>query len=364
MQRYNDGNLSDDDDDDDSSWESDDEGDCCPAGCPKETYDLVLELRENRYKLEDELKVFQREMGITKRNHEQFCTKERQADRELEEADTRIQAFQDKKQQALNGITSFVPLSAKQMYLWGSSSKNNASTPVDNSSTTDGSNEGVVVFSKQSLDKLHSRIHELREETASDKRTFKDLHSDKRRMGKENRELEQSIAILQGQCEEIQLLKFGQLVDIVALDKMTANSLPTSKSGVHIDMAKETEIEHGREVLKIEAEISSLKMELKDATTENTRILNAIADLNERQIALEQRKPPVEVDKSADKAEFEEASRLNAVAAAQTQEIAMLKAEITKLKRKDGTCVRASVLLMFLIMHAECGASHNTDLIY
>ena len=67
---------------------------------------------------EDELRSFQRDMGITKRNYEQICAKEKQAQREIDSVESHIQAFHDRKQKALDELKTFIPMNSKEMYLY------------------------------------------------------------------------------------------------------------------------------------------------------------------------------------------------------------------------------------------------------
>ena len=336
VQRFDEANYlssDDDDEDDDSSWESDgDEDYVCPQGCHEETYQLVLKLREKRHEQEDKLKLFQRDIGIMKRNHDKLCGRENQASRELKEVDVLLQAYQEKKQKRLNNIPSFLTLSTKQVHLWNTNdySRNSVYEPED-VDTID-----CVIFCKQSLHNLYGRSHVLHEEIEADKEKLKSLHSNKKHLGLETKILEQSIAELQQRCTELQMLKFGQVVDMEKIDMIPETREHPNVSGAEMAYMFEAENGHQRLVLGLEKELASFKTKLKDATTTNTRIFNEIACLNERQIEFSHSKDELETKKFADEGNREESTRLGEKSKEQQEEIKKIEAEIRRLKSKNG----------------------------
>lgn len=316
--------YSDDEDDEDSDWESVDEGDSCPDGCPQDLYEAVLQMRDKTNSLEDELRSFQREMGITKRNYEQLCAKEKQAQREIDSVESQIQAFHDRKQKALDEINTFIPMNSKQLYLYRS----------NNSECKDGE-ETDVIFCSGNLRKLYLRARELREKIDEDKATFKELRSDKKQLKSKQRETTNSIKQLEEHCNEIQMLKFGQLVDLKAFDAITDASLETVESGRSEELLKVSK-QHDNEVAKAEGEITSLKTKLKDETSANTQFLTSIAELSQRAFDLSQRKDmPNKVEGTQD-VDNEEDHRLKEICKKQMKEIETLKTAIHRLTRQDG----------------------------
>ena len=281
-------------------------------------------MRDKTNLLEDELRSFQRDIGITKRNYEQICAKEKQAQREIDSVESQIQAFHDRKQKAVDELKTFIPMNSKEMYLYKS----------NNSECKDGEDTDVI-FCRGNLKKLYLRARELREKIDKDKTTFKELRADKMQLKSKQRETINSIKQLEEHCNEIQMLKFGQLVDLKAFDAITDASLETAESGRSEELLKVSN-RHDKEVAKAEGEIMALKMQLKDETSANTQFLKSIAELSQRAFDLSEKKNmPNKVEVTQD-VDSEEDHRLKEICKKQMKEIETLKTAIHRLTRQDG----------------------------
>ena len=96
-------------------------------------------------------------------------------------------------------------------------------------------------------------------------------------------------------CDELQMLKFGQLINISELDKISVNS-------EEIELMKKTEaleVTNEREVYQMQAKHRKLKEKLLDVTQINTSKLNQIAEMNGRQFFLEKELFEFGAEKSA-----------------------------------------------------------------
>lgn len=322
--------LSDDNDDDDSSWESDeDEVDACP-GVSEDFLQILLKLREKRYELGDELKCFQREIVLVKRNYDKLCGKENQADRELEEMSQHIQVYQNKKQLKLNSVQSFVTLSAQQIYAPDSIKE----TLMSQHESENDKSSLCVLFSKTELRNLYGRIGILQDEIKNHKEYMKYLHNEKKLLAAETKAFERSISSLQQQCMQIQMLKFGQLVDFEAFDKIKEeHTVLSNVSGADVTELLDREKQHDGHVHMLERDITLLKVQLKDATTLNTDILNRIGGLHKRQLSLAQMKASANIKIDEYEDDPEEKKRLRNISITQLQEIQKLEAEMRNLKK-------------------------------
>ena len=273
---------------------------------------------------EDELRSFQRDMGITKRNYEQICAKEKQAQREIDSVESHIQAFHDRKQKALDELKTFIPMNSKEMYLYKS-----------NKSECKDGEDADVIFCRGNLQKLYSRARELREKIDKDKTTFTELRANKKQLKSKQRETINFIKQLEDQCNEMQMLKFGQLVDLKAFDAITDASLETTESGRSEELLKVSK-QHDNEVAKAEGDIMALKKQLKDETSVNTQFLRSIAELSQRAFDLSEKKNmPNKVEVTQD-VDSEEDHRLKKNCKKQMKEIQTLKTAIHRLTRQDG----------------------------
>jgi hypothetical protein len=79
------------------------------------------------------------------------------------------------------------------------------------------------------------------------------------------------------------MLKFGQLVNIDALDKISSEVSADQSADYDDKIAKVVE-ENDAEIMKLNIEHQCSKNELKDLTVESTSKLNQIALLSERQM--------------------------------------------------------------------------------
>ena len=76
-----------------------------------------------------------------------------------------------------------------------------------------------LVFSHETLDKLRGRREEMLGEVDVLKKRFKALHGTKRKLqGEEDQTKE--IEKQESRCVELQMLKFGQIIDLASLDQM------------------------------------------------------------------------------------------------------------------------------------------------
>ena len=335
MKKAHNGNFySDDEDSEDSDWESVDEEDCCPEGCPQDLYETVLRLRDKKHSLEDKLRMTQRETAITRRTYDQLCSKLKQAQRKVDSTERQIQDFQDGKQKALNEINTFIPMNAKQMF---QGQRHEESTECQN-----------VVFSRRNLEQLYLRTHEMQDKICNDKKIVKKLRMDKNQLELRQQEMKHATKRLEEQCDDVQKLKFGQLIDLEAFDAIVDTASATEENGGKelLEVGKQ----HDLEVKKLEAEIESLKITLNLSTSTNTNWLKKIGELKQKRFETSQKnKKAKEMESTTHNVEIDndEEQRLKDVCKKQTNEIEMLKTAIHKLTRKNGKNVFELELFYF-----------------
>ena len=329
-------------DDNDDDYEENEVDDSCPPGCDTALYESIIELREKRLDQEEVLADFQKELDELKKAHDRHVGRERQIDKDLKNTEVEIQKFQTEKQQHINELLVNIPLRISQIHLWKQETDaegNKIDVPKNPTVLRDTFRiTGCAVFSDARLEKLRRRIGELNLEIVQDKEIFKGLHKQKSALEKDKVVKEGLIAKQTGRCEELQMLKFGQLVDITALDKISVNN---DEAELRVK-SNALEISNEQEIFKIHAHHRQLKGQLLDFTHQNTAKLNRVADLNGRQFFLEKElngnKTGMQVvdDGPTLRAETEERNRLVALVKLQAKEVDALKAEINLLRRKGG----------------------------
>uniref|UniRef100_K3X7R6 EML-like first beta-propeller domain-containing protein n=1 Tax=Globisporangium ultimum (strain ATCC 200006 / CBS 805.95 / DAOM BR144) TaxID=431595 RepID=K3X7R6_GLOUD len=270
-------------------------------------------------------------MEELKKSNERQVAKQRQIDKELQATEHDIQQFQSEKQTRFNQLDVVVALSKHQIRCLEARPGGKWEVPEQSAN--------CLVFTMQSFDNLAERIDSLQKENKSLRQQFKDLHKQQNLLAKEKKVQEEAIADIQHRCEQLQLLKFGQLVDIEVLDK----ACDTTKLNELQAKVRVKEIESEREMFKVKQSQQQLKLQILQATEQNTALLSRIAELNERQFALERELNQANVNQSVLnddtellEQEMRERNKLVKLVKLQSREVEALKQEIGLLRGKDG----------------------------
>mmetsp|Transcript_13436 Transcript_13436/g.19576 ORF Transcript_13436/g.19576 Transcript_13436/m.19576 type:complete len:214 (+) Transcript_13436:84-725(+) len=202
--------------------------------------------------------------------------------------------------------------------------------------------EDSIIFSDKTLLQLRKRITEIEREIENDKNSFVDLKKKKKQLDKERKIKEDAIKDQLERCEELQMLKFGRLVDMNAVDCMPVstsheNTVQTKFSAVNLQYENKASAQQKQRY--------TLSEELLAVTSENTTILKEIAQLSERQMLLERELNSgstweggqIAIKKTVSlKEEKKEEEKMRSLIESYAIEIAALQAELTLLKRKEG----------------------------
>ncbi|KAJ3110144.1 Cilia- and flagella-associated protein 44 [Phlyctochytrium bullatum] len=198
---------------DGSNMSSDDEADGaeeCPADCDPTIFANVKELRERKLDQEDILAEIQKAIETLKKENDGFIKKEKIIDMALKNTEAEIQDFQTQKQQKLNELDVVVPLRLSQVqYLEKNAIPNNLSQ--------------ALVFVNDGLIKLKSRIKELQQEKADIRKQHKELRKMHVALVKSRKEKQLKLAELDMRATDVQMLKFGKIIDLEKLERMGVN---------------------------------------------------------------------------------------------------------------------------------------------
>ena len=344
-------------DESDEDEDEDEMGDACPEGCDQGLHERVLELREKRLDNEDILGEFQKSVDELKKGFDRLNQRQRQVDKDIASTNVEIQTLQNDKQKELNSLQVNRVLKADQIRcllapsasptLSESSSALKLET-VDNASG-DGSASGpsrvpvsienMLIFSSRRLGKLHERIGQLEHECKQKKLEFKDLQGSQKRLMREKKAKRAEIAERQAKCNDLQLLKFGQIIDLDSLEKMgVSKALSEMQSRVE-QLENEQEIKYRSK----QENVKSAKEEMFTHMQRNTSLLRSIAELTDKQHKLER---SLDATMSSGmqamgaalslQRDAEERSKLVHLVKLQAKEIDALKSEIGMLRRKGG----------------------------
>jgi len=322
---------------DSDSDEEEEEEDVCPQGCSQELFDKVCALRERRLDQEEANAEVQKDILALKKENDTYISREKAATAALQKINADIQTFQTEKQGKLNELQVVVTLKLHQVqYL----STGKLGLPPNTTEDEEApSLEKSVVMTTGQLAKLAARIGELEDEKRALRRRQKEIGKNNRRVAKGIKAETGENGILRGKFEEVQMLKFGQLVDLDKLEKMADNK----QADVLKAKVRATENLQLRELTDLDNGIRGAQHEYAEATRENTIRLQRLADLTDQQHTLEmalnstqgQLSAAEDTSRSAGMDE-EEKQRLVQLVRLQEREINALKAEINLLRMKGG----------------------------
>lgn len=310
--------------DDEDLSDDEEDGDACPPGCDQLLYEKVCELRERRLNEEEALQEYNKSLDQTRKERESQNKKLKVIESALKAIERDITEFQREKQAELNKLTVKSTLSLHQIwYLL------DRQLPLDLSE--------AMIFSGGTLERLKARIGELIEEKAELRVQQKQLHRDHLTLNREMRTKEDRIRELEGRAREIQLLKFGQLVDLEVVDRL---GMDRGQADLRLRI-KAQEAKFAAEIEALDRKVHSKMEQLAAATRENTSLLTGISgclrDQRDMERTLEKAQSTLFVDVVAmRKKDQDERDKLVRTVNVQAEEIQRLKAEIGLLSNKTG----------------------------
>ncbi|CAE7662443.1 CFAP44, partial [Symbiodinium sp. KB8] len=197
----------------------------------------------------------------------------------------------------------------------------------------------ALLMKPDSLADLRKRVGSLQDETHALREGFTDLRKAQRRLKREHSEAEADIAATQTRTRDLQVLKFGQPIDIQQLDKAGASAAIKAAEGEVGDQ----ELTQRGEARRLQGRISEQQAALVEVTRANTQLLEAIAGLSDKQASLEgelddtQGASALLSDESAGAKEAAaEKARLRQLVALQAAEMEALRGEVFVLRHKGG----------------------------
>ncbi|KAI9014667.1 hypothetical protein BC832DRAFT_164254 [Gaertneriomyces semiglobifer] len=253
------------DDDDEAITEE------CPPDYDRAGFAKILQLREDRLDQEDALAEIQKAVEVLKKENDALIKKERVIDQSLKNTENEIQEFQTQKQRKLNELDVVVPLRLHQIqYL------EKGLLPADLSQ--------ALVFVGEGLTKLKNRIRELQQEKADIRKQHKELKRMHVSLIKNRREKQSKLQELEARATDVQMLKFGQIIDLEKLERMGVNK---NADELREKLAKE-DSKRLKELEQLDSKINELKEALTEATRENTEHLESLTSLTDTRQRLEE----------------------------------------------------------------------------
>eukprot|EP00759_Apiculatamorpha_spiralis_P046826 PhF_6_TR42944/c0_g1_i1/m.65261 len=327
-------------DDDDESESSEDEMDddeedddlvpleneSCPPNCDEDTYQAVLALREQRLDQEDLFVDFNKSIETLKKENEGHMKKERAIEADLKKIEKEMAIFQNEKQNQLNQLETIVVLNLMKIQCL---TRNLRMPRNDND---------LVVFTQEGLRGLRQRIIDLGVEKQRLRKAFADLKREEVKLTNVRHKLQAHVSEWEAKVHEVQLLKFGQKVD---LDRLENVSVDRETENLKLRLKAE-EIKWERELNKVTASVEEIRMQYQNIVNSNSSLLTDLGNARQDQQRIEEElnlsSNKVVTRMSGGSAVATEADRthLKELVVVQQSEIDSLKNEIAMLRRKGG----------------------------
>eukprot|EP01086_Lenisia_limosa_P015810 TRINITY_DN5300_c0_g1_i2.p1 TRINITY_DN5300_c0_g1~~TRINITY_DN5300_c0_g1_i2.p1 ORF type:complete len:448 (-),score=131.62 TRINITY_DN5300_c0_g1_i2:30-1184(-) len=308
----------------DLSEEEEEEEEICPQGCPAAVWEKILSLRSQRTQCEDIVADLTRHAEVLRKEYESQAKKTKMAETQLKGAENETRVFQTSKQHRLNELLVVVSMSLKQIL-----AHQNNSLPEDLGST--------LVFSSEVFDNLVKRTMDLKVEKATLRRSSRERHKANQANLKINKAKQVKIAQLEERAVEVQVLKFGRVVDLEQVERLTGNKaadeLKTALALKENDRAKE--------IRALDNDLSVANKGVEELVTKNTELLRALGDLTSSRNTLHRKLDTIQ-DTTAPQYHGNDTtpddnSDLLSVISTQKSEIEALKNEMAVLSSKHGT---------------------------
>eukprot|EP00750_Incisomonas_marina_P000726 INCI1049.1.p1 GENE.INCI1049.1~~INCI1049.1.p1 ORF type:complete len:1846 (+),score=390.53 INCI1049.1:84-5621(+) len=319
---------SDSDDDDDGEEES------CPAGCEVEMYEQVKQMRERRLDLEETHADEQKQLDELKKMNDRLNTRLKQALKDISGTIKDIQTSQAEKQREMNAFSMNVALKTSQMCCIYGGVTDDFDEPMLPETISN-----CLVFNRSVYQRMKERFEELLLEKKQQTAAFKELQKRQRKLESMRKKKKVQVEALDAKCTELQIMKFGAVIDLDDLENSTANSTVQKLQS----RIQKQEASHAAQLSKLKREVKAREQELMKYTHANTIILKETSALTERMHRLEKglnssagAGEPTSNNDPAAKKDAEERRKLVHLVRLQAREVDALKAEIMMLRRKGG----------------------------
>uniref|UniRef100_A0A8D0ARD3 Cilia- and flagella-associated protein 44 n=1 Tax=Sander lucioperca TaxID=283035 RepID=A0A8D0ARD3_SANLU len=265
---------SDEDSDDDDEWGDDDDYDSteeggaaldnnvCPPGCEPELFENTVQLRERRLDLEELLVEEKKSAEALKRECDTLVKKEKLVKSSRKAAEDDLELVNREKQQKMNELDVVVPIRLHQIEFI-----TNGSVPCDLSP--------ALVLDMKELNRLQERIRQLQAEKSHQRDLYIQARQQHVRLIHDRKDMDAQIQVLEKQCNEQMMMKFGRPVDLEALQTLSGNRTMEElkqekllREAAYAKEIKQWDVEEARQAL----------MEVTRCNTERLRRMTTLFD--------------------------------------------------------------------------------------
>ncbi|KFB51082.1 AGAP006735-PA-like protein [Anopheles sinensis] len=293
----------------------------CPAGCDPDTYNLAIQLRDE--KLELQRRHYAEDRSLRELHKTLENLKPQLADSELRLAKKKDELLElrREKQRRLNDIDTLVIVKMDQMQYF-------------RTETEFHDVEHSLLFNREALLKLYARVDQLAAETLETKRRHRVNVVHLARMKTDIKYMRQQLVTLREEINETMMKKFGRVIDLDELEETILRQY-TFEMRANLDDVKKNYDERTKELKKL---YSKKQEELKKVIQEGTEKLHVLTVLQEEynnlEKALAHQKQLQEKRANPPPTYSEDLSKLREIAKIQKEQINTLQREIRTLSMK------------------------------
>ncbi|XP_076614824.1 cilia- and flagella-associated protein 44 [Chaetodon auriga] len=327
---------SDEDSDEDDDWDDDDsdsdteEGEAaldnvCPPGCEPDLFENTLQLRERRLDLEELLVEKKKSAEALKKECDTLVKKVKSLKSSRKAAEDDLELVHREKQQKMNELDVVVPLRLSQIEF-----VTNGMMPSDLSP--------ALVLDRTELSRLQERIKQLQVEKGQQRDLYCQARQQHVRLIHDRKDMDAKIQVLEKQCNQLMMMKYGRLVDLEALQTLTGNrTLEELKQEKLLQEAA-----YAKEIKQWDAKVEEARHALMEVTRCNTERLLTMTSLFNQKKELEhklnarQKKMGRQFQDYRRRVDQEAIRRLRELVKTQSQQAEALRREIGLLYRKGG----------------------------
>jgi len=330
----------DDDDDDDDESSSDDEEEeeddefaddgteeTCPAGCTEEQFRAVLALRDRKLDHDDSKADLKKAATMLAQDLSRLSRDLEEVKKASKAVEDDIAAFSVQKQRELNKLETIVVLKLSQIQCL-----------TEDHKLPPKFDEKYIVFTKTAKAALRDRVKQLDREKASLAEEMAQLAKEVTRLERRRLKRANEFAEWDEKVKEVQLLKFGQPVNLEMLENVAVDR-ETEELKARL---RTVELHWERELQRYNDKVTMMKEQYQKRISENTARLKDLGSLRADQRDLEealvqsQSKIVAKMTGGSKVATAADRAHLKDLVVAQQQEIDALKNEIAMLRRKGG----------------------------
>lgn len=245
-------------------YNSDDEDHPFPPECPTKYYDSVSNLRRSRQAQEKKMQEFMNDLDAIHHDLNVLAEEKERSKIEAMISRENLDSFLEDKVAMLSKVKSTFVVRDGPI----------CNTRMDSTK--------FMICSRSNLEVLKEKKKYVQTIISKEKSTLKSLQLQHNELKKQSNAIEERVKQLQQDCDYIQKLKLGQVLELDALYSFL-DSIDGDEDSNTVNDSQNLEDDMKLEISHAEKRLEELKMKLKVAMRTNTSLLQQIGTLHEKQ---------------------------------------------------------------------------------